>query len=315
MRKLIGLMFAVMVFMLPRMAVKAETVNVGYENAIMGTDNTVTFETKNAVCTIVENNDSGNNVVWESGWYAVTRDIEINDRIIINGEVNLILCDGAKLTAKKGITVSPGNTLNIHGQSGGTGKLYAVTTDGTGLTAQENYAGIGGELEGCGTITINGGNVTANGNGAGIGIGGDRNGGTGGNITINGGTVTVKGGNSSAGIGGGNNGSGGTIAINGGIVKAIGGNQAAGIGGGNNGSGGTITINGGIVTANGGIDAQGIGNGANYSGNGTNTLTLGSGVNLYTLVDSSWNGPISETGNISNEYRKRFMKVLPLFRT
>ena len=115
--------------------------------------------------------------------------------------------------------------------------------------------------------------------GGGAGIGGDRKEG-GGTVTINGGTVTAQtlrtGG---AGIGGGVRGTGGTVTINNGTVMALGGLDGAGIGGGLDGAGGTVTINGGTVTAqgNGGDD---IGSGSGYghrslSATGTGRITGG----------------------------------------
>ncbi len=66
---------------------------------------------------------------WNGGWHYVT------------GDVHLILCDGAKLTASRGITVTSNDTtlnkLTIYAQSGGTGKLVATAWDNTN-------AGIGG---------------------------------------------------------------------------------------------------------------------------------------------------------------------------
>jgi hypothetical protein len=110
------------------------------------------------------------------------------------------------------------------------------------------------------------GSLTATGATGAAGIGGDRDdaasgSGIGGTITINGGTVTAIGSTNSfgAGIGGGRCSAGGNTTINGGTVIAIGGYLGAGIGGGGNngaynvgGSGGTITINSGTVTASGG---------------------------------------------------------------
>lgn len=212
---------------------------------------------------------------WNSGWYAVSgADTKATQRIIVNGEVNLILCDGAELTASEGITVAEDTstgtstiaTLNIYGQSEGTGKLFAGTTNGEDKTAQDRSAGIGGEQNGSGgTITINGGTITVNGN-SGAGIGGGY-GGSGGTITINGGDVKAKGSAGGAGIGGGYNQAGGTITISGGTVKAEGANNSAGIGGGNGGSGGNITISGGTVEASGTYGGAGIGGG--FEGAGT----------------------------------------------
>ena len=151
-------------------------------------------------------------------------------------------------------------------------------------------AGIGGGNGGSGgTVTINGGNVTATGvdSAAGIGGGYDASGGT---ITIHGGNVTATGGGSGAGIGGGLNGSGGTITIHGGSVTATGGPLAAGIGGGTEGSGGTVTIHGGNVTATGGGSGAGIGGGLNGSGSSFATGTDG-----HALIVA--NGGISDTSN------------------
>ena len=41
-----------------------------------------------------------------AGWYAVTANTQNDDRITCTGDVNLILCDGATLTAPKGIAVN-----------------------------------------------------------------------------------------------------------------------------------------------------------------------------------------------------------------
>ena len=48
---------------------------------------------------------------WDEGWYAVTDDTSISGMITIQGNVNLILCDGATLTMEQ-IEISYGN-LNI----------------------------------------------------------------------------------------------------------------------------------------------------------------------------------------------------------
>ena len=72
--------------------------------------------------------------------YAVTADTEIGHRIICQNNVELILCDGAKLTAKNGISVNEGDSLTIYGQSGGTGALVVSHLEG-------DVAGIGGDKE------------------------------------------------------------------------------------------------------------------------------------------------------------------------
>ena len=151
------------------------------------------------------------------GWYHVGASPVYDMRLYIVGDVNLILRDGSTVTATEGITLTEGSSLTLWGQSGGTGKLYAGT-DGTGLTCQEDSAGIGGNSgQSCGTVTINGGVVRACGSGGGAGIGGGLNGG-GGRIVINGGTITAAGGTIAPAIGG----SGGDIIFADGMMATAG---------------------------------------------------------------------------------------------
>ena len=216
-----------------------------------------------------------------TGAYRVSDDITVDERIVINGDVTLILDEGKTLNATKGIELSDGNKLTIDGK----GTLNATGDENfAGIGASEvgtlviengivnatggyNGAGIGGSKQNSvgGTITINGGTVTSIGGSNGSGIGG-------GNITINGGTVTSKGGKYASGIGGGNGASGGNIIINGGMVSSTGGMWGAGIGGGYRGPGGTVILNGGKVTAFAGENASGMGPG--YRGTG-GTVMLG----------------------------------------
>jgi hypothetical protein len=168
------------------------------------------------------------------------------DRIVVNSGVT------ANITF---------NGINIDMSNAGTaafdmrGATVQLTLIGTNVL--KSSAGAGLQAPEGSTLTINAANAThslsATGGPYYAGIGG---GGTCGTITINGGTVTATGGTyyysywgtvgaSGAGIGGGSRGNGGTITINGGIVTATGGERAAGIGGGyysdNAGNGGTIT--------------------------------------------------------------------------
>lgn len=144
--------------------------------------------------------------------------------IVIAGDVMLVLADGAAMSVtgeqnRAGITVSPERSLTIYGQTEGTGALVAT---GGGLSA-----GIGGDYQmSCGTVTVNGGNVTATGQG-GAGIGGGY-GGAGGTVTVNGGVVTAESNTSSArGIGGGMNSTRhGTLVVGPGIV-AKGGSESS----------------------------------------------------------------------------------------
>ncbi len=258
-------------------------------------------------------------------WYIVTgTDVTLSKGAICNGDVRLILADGAKLTAsggdfQAGIQVSGnGNSLTIYGQTNQSGQLIATATcefgaagigggtdsDGSNITINggtitaSGYAGgagIGGGAYGVGSnITINGGTVTANGEGGGAAIGGGS-GANGSYITINGGIVTANGGVPGAGIGGGAYGVGSNITINGGTVTANGGARGAGIGGGYQGSGSNITINGGTVTANGGDSADGIGNG--WNGSASSNITVAT---ILVVKADGNNPPTTVIGNMGS---------------
>ncbi|GHV47228.1 hypothetical protein FACS1894181_00250 [Bacteroidia bacterium] len=237
----------------------------------------------------------------KDGWYYVSGKVEVTGRITVNATgdgANIILEDDCDFTVTDGIQVGGTNKLTIYGQSTGTntGKLTANNTS--------NDAGIGGNDYGDGdggTITINGGTVTATSiNGAGIGGGFNGDGGT---IAINGGTVTAKS-SSGAGIGGGDGGSGGTITINGGTVEATGKEGGAGIGSGTYGSGGDITISGGTVKATGDYGA-GIGggggtiaiNGGTVTANGGYGAGIGGGFNGDGGTIAINGGTVTATGS------------------
>ena len=239
------------------------------------------------------------------GWYVVTGDVTISQRVTVTGDVRLILANGANLTANGGIGVADGNALTIYAQSTDESTMGRLTAT---ATATSYDAGIGGSFNGGnsggsgGNVTITGGIVKASsGSGAGIGGGGGTYGGSGGNVTISGGTVTAPGGNG-AGIGGGSGntgGSGGTATITGGTVIASS-TSGAGIGGGSGrstgGSGGTITITGGNVTATGG-------NGAGIGGGGASS-TGGSGgtVSIYGGTVTATGGNGAGIGGGSGDY-------------
>ena len=260
--------------------------------------------TKSADATVV----TSGTATLEGGWYFVEGEVS-RAQIDVTGTdanpANLILADGAKLTAsgngdnKPGIKVSSGVTLNIYAQSVDADKMGQLSASGG------NYAaGIGGAGEGgtCGTVNIYGGHVAAKGGeyAAGIGGGGhnDVKGGTGGNISIYGGIVTANGENGGAAIGGGNRADGGNISIYGGEVIADnlnGDGEGAGIGGGYAGAAGTVLIAGGIVTARGGDkDGGGAGIGGGEDSNGEDgsvgTVTITGGVVTATGGDDGCAG-------------------------
>ena len=144
---------------------------------------------------------------WPAGWYAVTEDVTVSGRIVASGTVNLILCDGVTLNANTGINVPAGVTLNIFGQSEGTGTLTAKAQNGYSAAigsyrTSENVS----VRYNSGKINIHGGVVNATGGsyssgrrgGAGIGSACQSNAEP---ITIYGGTVVAKGGGDAAAIG------------------------------------------------------------------------------------------------------------------
>ena len=111
-----------------------------------------------------------------TGKYLVNKDVTINERITVSGDVVLNLGEGAKLSSKKGIEVSEGNRLTINGP--GSLHIQGCDLEKSGIGAVE-----------VGEIIINGGNVEVYSGFYGAAIGGDRNNTKGGRIIINGGVV------------------------------------------------------------------------------------------------------------------------------
>lgn len=155
----------------------------------------------------------------EEGWYYVQDDLQVVNRIIINGTVNIILGDNSTLTTVQGIEVPEHQTLNIYAQSAGDDCGSLVASIGEGDDSHNGRdAAIGGHGENddhfygyygqnAGTINIFGGNIEVQGD-MGGGDGGTcifdddaeeffrRGGGRGGNvdnISIYGGYVHVYG--------------------------------------------------------------------------------------------------------------------------
>ena len=189
------------------------------------------FHTGNTPAASTYKVDTGNRKWTNNSWYVVTENVTFEKRIEITGTVNLVLCDGATLTAKQGISVNNGHynpsgdcALNIYAQNGGTGALYAGTANGTSTTMNESpqRAAIGGDDNNTnGDITIHGGNIYAISNIGTAGIGGGQSS-EGGNVTIYGGNVTAGNQNSyGSGIGGGYHANAGNINILGGTVTAF----------------------------------------------------------------------------------------------
>ncbi len=113
-----------------------------------------------------------------SGWYVVADDVTVGSQITVSGDVHLVLCDGATLTASRGIVVRNGNSLTIYSQSGDTGCL-------TAHAYINSTSAIGESFYGAGTITIHGGEISATNHGDGSSaIGGENS-----TVTIYGGRI------------------------------------------------------------------------------------------------------------------------------
>jgi len=207
-----------------------------------------------------------------SGWYVVNSTVTFAQRLAVSGDVHIILADNCLLVANNGISVTQGNNLSIYAQTTDAATMGSLTAVG-GASRGAGIGGVPGANE-SGSITINGGMISATGEGESAGIG-SASSARWGAITINGGIVTATGGtrgsgsdlvNGGAGIGGGDMSgirtlSFGSVTINGGTVRAQGGFLGAGIGAGASGIGGIITITGGTVDATGGLGGAGIGGG------------------------------------------------------
>lgn len=220
------------------------------DKALITIDKNITLYAQWAV-DVVSLEDKYNWKESDSKCFSISADLTLDDRVLINGNVTLFLPEGKSLNLSYGIGVNKGNSLTIDGS----GTLKADTS------ASMIYSGIGSYTQeyACGDITINGGNIYAEGGPGGAGIGGS--------CYVDGGTIT----------------------INGGTVEAVGGSTdwlgygGAGIGGGGKGSGGTVIINGGKVTVKGGENSDGIGKG--QEGKDKGKLTLGKGVSIEVSDD------------------------------
>lgn len=89
---------------------------------------------------------------WTTGWYVADGDVTIDSRVTVGGDVKLILQDGATLTVNGGIDVSDGNSFTVYAQSTSEDTMGELDANGNQFNA-----GIGGS----GSVTINGGSITA----------------------------------------------------------------------------------------------------------------------------------------------------------
>ena len=286
------LCLALLVGMLP-VAALAEDPEISYIDAEGSTKTCLRATVVDSTSNTWTGSDPG------GGWYVVNSNVTIDQRVTVTGEVHLILANGCKLTASQGINVTGGNSLTIYAQSENEntmGKLDATAPNDEGANAA-----IGGnQNETAGTITINGGKITAKNEASpdpwltdihGAAIGGGGSGGSG-TITINGGIVnatTARNGDG-AGIGSGENAASGSITITGGVVYAASNGAGAGIGGGYCGSDYkgnqniSITISGGTVTAFAGYQSAAIGAGRNDNKSNVYQGTFSTGENGNAVI-------------------------------
>jgi len=87
-----------------------------------------------AEATKVENSDSY--VEW-SGTYVVEGNVTITGNITLSGNVNLIIKDGATLTAKK--IIGYNNNLSIYGQANQTGQLVVDNPGDDAITSMKTF--------------------------------------------------------------------------------------------------------------------------------------------------------------------------------
>ena len=244
---------------------------------------------------------------WSDETIVISLAHSYSNRIEVSGQVNIILCDGATLSADKGIEVPYGAVLTIYAQEKGTGVLYAqgdVYDSSNGYGTGKFYsAAIGAHYDSnvasgsgsstCGSIVIHGGQITATSSAVDI----------------------------AAGIGGCNSDGPLSLTVYGGKVNATGGKYGAGIGGGGihgdsgvSSNGGTVSIYGGEVVATGGsgdaanVVAMGIGRGSvsntATSGPSQGGLTLNTGVIYYGGTTAN------PTNKVSDGIRFQYMKTV-----
>ena len=237
---------------------------------------------------------SEESTAWTDGQvYSFDRNLTIAERITVSGNVTLILPDGYTLTSAKGITVNEGNSFTVNAIGEGTGTVNAVVPEVDWDDPLVVCAAIGGNNCSSGSITINGGNVTATSTEFGAAIGGGYHGN--GTVTISGGSVTATSTEYGAAIGGGNEGNG-TVTISGGSVTATSIEYGAAIGGGSDGNG-NVTINGGNITVSASFSGAGIGCG--YTGSGGTIIINGgtiTAINAYESNSASIGGCYTGSG-------------------
>ncbi|MBR5725867.1 MAG: hypothetical protein IKX56_03935, partial [Muribaculaceae bacterium] len=118
---------------------------------------------------------TGDETTLEAGWYVVDHDINCDSTLTLNGDVNLILCNGKTMTVApnsgRGI-VGSSSSLSVYGQSLDSiaGTLNVTTNDLLAIIL-DNYTQHSGNIHvnggytgiSAGILIINGGSINANG--------------------------------------------------------------------------------------------------------------------------------------------------------
>ena len=78
------------------------------------------------------------------GWYVINGSITVDSRVFVKGDVNLIFTDKSSFTAREGIELLNGSSLTIYNAPNANGTLYAGTTNGKNVTAENGMCGISG---------------------------------------------------------------------------------------------------------------------------------------------------------------------------
>lgn len=207
--------------------------------------------------------------ITEAGNYRIYNELfaQTNVPIVVSGDI----ADTVFITLED-VNIVPeqdGSAMVI-----GENSVVVVTLGGE--ESETNLKGKNGcGIEAMGDLIINGTEnnlLTCTGSGRSAAIGTTGSSTAAGSITINGGDITAKAGSESAGIGASNAGRLGDITINGGYVKATGGAYSSAIGASYVSKGtATITINGGMVEAQSGYYCK---NSSIGKGNGTHSGTV-----------------------------------------
>ncbi len=163
------------------------TVYANWSTYYLGDDGN--YQETNSPLTILTSETDLNGYL-HGGWYVVLDEVTLDKEIKVDGDMNLILADGAELNINGYESYLWGYSFFVESANL---NIYAQST-GENMGSLNAYGSIWGRY---GDITINGGNVSctarSNENPNGIYASDDRTKKEKGNVTINGGTVTATG--------------------------------------------------------------------------------------------------------------------------